>query len=218
METPVGVSDPTPPALLRGILEESRRFGFLGPGEVGFHVKHSLGFAAAWDLAQAPAHAVDLGSGGGVPGLVLAVMAWPPTTWTLIDSAERRCAFLRGAIEDLGVGARVTVHRDRAEAAGRLPQLRHTADLVVSRSFAIPPVTAECGSPFLAEGGRLIVSEPPTESEVERWPASGLAELGLRRVAPGSVTEHHYAVFEQQSVCSDRYPRAIGRPAKRPLF
>lgn len=212
------VSEPEPPTSLRDVLEQSRRLGFLGPGEVEFHVKHSLGFAATWDHDRDPVGAVDLGSGGGVPGLVLASMVWPSTRWILIDSAERRCAFLREAADELRLTDRVSVHRDRAEVAGLVPHLRHEMDLVVARSFGPPPVAAECGSPFLRVEGRLIVSEPPEEPAHERWPEAGLSELGLRRLDPLVATEHRYALLAQEELCGDRYPRATGRPSKRPLF
>src|SRR4051794_36896370 len=85
---------------LVAVLEESRRLGFLGPGPVDVHIAHALAFTAGRPEAT---RAVDLGSGGGVPGLVLAQLAWPQCRWVLVDSMVRRCAFLREAVEDLGL-------------------------------------------------------------------------------------------------------------------
>jgi 16S rRNA (guanine527-N7)-methyltransferase len=152
---------------LRAVLERARGWGFLGPGDLETHVAHALAFASASD--GEPARALDLGSGGGVPGLVLAAGPWAATSWVLLDASERRCAFLTAAVAELGLGDHVGVRRERAEVAGRDSGLRASFDLVVSRGFAAPAVTAECAAPFLVVGGRLVVSEPPTP-DPGRWP------------------------------------------------
>jgi 16S rRNA (guanine527-N7)-methyltransferase len=205
---------------LTAVLEESQRLGFLGPGSVAAHVEHALGFARPGTVA-APRSFLDLGSGGGVPGLVLATLVWPVVSVVLLDAAQRRCDFLRTAVGELALGDRVTVRRGRAEEAGRDPSLRGRFDLVVSRSFAAPSVTAECAAPFLRMGGQLVVSEPPEEGQGDsagsRWPTGPLAELGLVPVARWA-TPFHFQSFRQAHPCPDRYPRRVGVPAKRPLF
>lgn len=204
-------------------LERAQELGFLGPGPVDTHVDHARGFAAGLD--GPPARFLDLGSGGGVPGLVLA-LDWPGASAVLLDAGERRCAFLREAVERLGLDGRVDVVRQRAEEAGRSPTLRGRFDLVVARSFGPPAVTAECAAPFLQVGGRVVVSEPPPEDSAEgaasshdavRWPPEGLAQLGL---SPAAAWRHDYGYqsLVQRSPCPDRYPRRVGQVAKRPLF
>lgn len=237
------------------VLERSRRLGFLGPGSLRVQVDHALGFARG--AAGPPDRFLDLGSGGGVPGLVLALW-WPDSRAVLLDASARRCAFLGEAIDELGCGARVTVVRARAEEVGRRDGLREGFDLVVARGFGPPAVTAECAAPLLRVGGRLIVSEPPatggpqgghapdhgsadgavgrpdagavggrtggsedgpdeTPPGDDRWPAGGLALLGLR---PGDVWREpfHYRSFVLAQPCPRRFPRRVGVPAKRPLF
>ena len=198
--------------MLVRLLEQARSLGFLGPGPVEAHVAHAEGFARAWGAAP-PDRVVDLGSGGGVPGLVLA-LRWPDTSFVLLDASERRTAFLADAAANLAPG-RVEVRRARAEEAGRDPELRAGADLVTARAFGPPAVTAECAAPLLRVGGRLVVSEPP-EGE-SRWPWEPLAALGLvplRQVRTTAV----YAVLVLGAPCPDRFPRRVGVPAKRPLF
>ena len=182
------------------------------------HLEHAKGFAAAWSqpspVPAPPDCCADLGTGGGVPGLVLAVL-WPGTRLLLIETGRRRAAFLAGAAKRLGLSS-VEVMARRAEDVGRDPATRMTMDLVVARGFGPPPVTAECGAPLLRLGGCLVVSEPP-EPPPDRWPAGPLAELGLAlhsRVAVPAT----YAVLQQVSPCPPRYPRRPGVPAKRPLF
>jgi len=201
------------------ILERSRRLGFLGPGSVRVHLDHALGFAAGFP--RPPDRFLDLGSGGGVPGLVLA-LHWPDAAVVLLDASERRCAFLDESVVALGCDDRVTVVRARAETAARRPDLRGRFQAVVARGFGPPAVTAECGAPFLQVGGHLVVSEPPVTAPGagtadDRWPSEGLALLGLR---PEREWEHpfHYCSFVLERPCPSRYPRREGIPAKRPLF
>lgn len=196
------------------MLERARALGFLGPPPVSEHLAHAEGFRTAI-AAPASARALDLGSGGGVPGLVLA-LAWPGTTWTLLDAGRRRCEFLEGAVAELGLGARVTVVEARAEVAGRSPAHRGRYDLVTARSFGPPPVTAECAAPFLALGGHVLVSEPPTP-EPGRWPPAGVAVLGME-AHPRPETTPAVQLLTQVAPCPERYPRRVGVPAKRPLW
>lgn len=195
------------------MLELARQRGFLGPGPVEPHVERALD---AVPLLPTPAHrVVDLGSGGGLPGLPLA-LAIPDSRWLLLDGSVTRCGFLRQATHDLGLSDRIEVLAARAESAGRDPALRGAFDAVVARSFGPPAVVAECGAAFLRLGGRLIVAEPPG-STPERWPADGLRQLGLE---VAGLTDHPsaYATLGQTAPCPDRFPRRTGVPAKRPLF
>jgi len=214
----VVVDDGVVPAMngLDVVLERSRELGFLGPGPVAGHVAHARGFAGGVDAP--PERLLDLGSGGGVPGLVLASL-WPGADVTLLDSGERRCAFLTDAVHELGWSARARVVRARAEEAGRVTALRGTFDLVVARGFGPPAATAECGAPFLRVGGRLVVSEPPagTGPESQRWPESGIAALGLAPLREWREP-FHFQAFVLERPCPERYPRRVGVPAKRPLF
>jgi 16S rRNA (guanine527-N7)-methyltransferase len=198
---------------LRRVLEEAQTLGLIGPGPVPAQVAHSRAFATlAPDL---PGRAVDLGSGGGLPGLVLA-SAWPQSRWILLDASRRRTEFLQRAVDALELTRRVEVRCQRAEEAGRDPALRGHADLVVARSFGPPAVVAECAAPFLSLGGHLIVAEPPGGDQ-SRWPPVGLALVGLQL---DEATTQPWALqrLTQTIACPDRYPRRTGIPDKRPLF
>jgi len=199
---------------LVAVLERSRDLGFLGPGPVERHVEHAAAFAAA--VVAPPVRALDLGAGGGVPGLVLA-RRWPDSGWTLLDAQARRCTFLVDAVAELGLDDRVEVVHGRAEVAGREVGRRAAYDLVVARSFAAPAVTAECGAAFLQVGGTLVVAEPP-DADPARWPADGLAGFGLED--DGVVRQAGASVRRLTLVrpLDERFPRRDGMPAKRPLF
>lgn len=147
-----------------------------------------------------------------MPGLALAA-TWPASRWVLLEASARRGAFLEQVVGDLQLESRVTVVVDRAERAARNPAWRGMFALVVARSFGSPAVTAECASGFLRPGGRLVVSEPPTDVE-DRWPEGPLASLGLvDRGRTGQVR-----VLEQVARVLDRFPRRVGVPVKRPLW
>jgi 16S rRNA (guanine527-N7)-methyltransferase len=212
-------------------LAQSRAWGFLGDGPLDTHIAHAQGFADAAESLEvegdpqrptvATGRWMDLGSGGGIPGLILA-HRWPDREAVLLDSNERRSRFLLEVVEDQGWGSRIRVVTDRAEIAGRTDELRASFSLVVARSFGSPPVTAECAAPFLQEGGALIVSEPPQEETAgeppaTRWPDEGLAPVGLERQAQWR-NSFGYQILRQASLCPDRYPRRVGIPAKRPLY
>lgn len=204
---------------LEAVLQASQAAGFLGPGDPEAHIEHARSFAAAIDAREGPRpeRLLDLGSGGGVPGLVLAALCWPSARWVLLDAAARRTEFLEWAVDELGLRDRVTVRHDRAEAAGRDDDLRGTMDVVLARSFASPPITAECGAPLLRAGGVLVVSEPPGALDRGRWPEGPLAELGL--VLEGHVVGPPAMVWmRQQHLAGDRWPRRVGVPGKRPLY
>ncbi len=202
------------PEGLEGVLDESRRLGFLGPGPVIPHVTHARQLARA--AGERPRRVVDLGSGGGVPGLALA-LEWPWAVISLVDAQQRRCAFLEHAVEVLGISDRVTVTCGRAETLARSPDLRHAFDLAVARSFAPPAVTAECAAGFLQLSGRLVVSEPPGPLDVRRWPSERLALLGFGPARVVALEATTAAVVDLVRI-DEQWPRRAGIPEKRPLW
>jgi 16S rRNA (guanine527-N7)-methyltransferase len=201
--------------LLRA-LEESRARGFLGPGPLAGQIEHAEGFIACWEdiSISPPGHFLDLGSGGGLPGLVLA-SHWGLRA-TLLDSMQKRTSFLRETLTWEGAPAGIEVITGRAEAIARESRYEGLFDLVTARSFGPPSVTTECAVRFLRLGGALIVSEPP-QDEPDRWNETVLRSIGLRD--QGGV--RHNAAFRVLSKVSStprEFPREVGVPAKRPLF
>lgn len=243
---------------LSEVLVEARKRGFLGASPIQRQVEHSLGFLAvcaaistrlreqsvAGSTVEPPetsTRLLDLGTGGGIPGLALAVASVPAIDKVvLLEGSDRRAEWLYDALESLELMSVAEVLAARAEVAGHLPRWRQGFSVVVARSFARPAVTAECAAPFLRVGGVLVVSEPPSRqvtvstplagqnaaaqligssAELEsRWPSTGVAELGLGSPAEWRARGFRYSVLPQRSPCPERYPRRTGVPAKRPLF
>lgn len=220
-----GEPEPDGSTNLAQLLAEARELGLVGPGSVERHLQHATAFAEAVEHAigsgggqPPPSRIVDLGSGAGLPGLVLA-RRWPGSSVELLEGSERRAVFLTGAVERLGWSGRAVVVAERAEAAGRSPARRGRSDVVVARSFGSPAVTAECAAPLLAVGGWLVVSEPPhTEDASARWPSIGLGALGMSGATPISSSGFHFVGVRQLQECPERFPRRVGVPTKRPLF
>ncbi len=186
------------------------RHDLIGDPEPGVHIANAEAFAARIDPNGA---VLDLGSGAGLPGLLLARLR-PDLSVTLVDASARRCRFLAEWSERLVPDARV-VH-GRAEAVARDPAHRRAYDAVTARSFGPPAVTAECAVGFLRPSGRLLVSEPPGGDD-DRWPQPGLETLGLTSRGLHTLGSTTIQVLELVRP-DDRFPRRDGRPAKRPIF
>jgi 16S rRNA (guanine527-N7)-methyltransferase len=198
-------------------LEESRARGYLGPVAIETQVAHASGFASVWgDLfPDPPSRFLDLGSGGGLPGLVLFENWGRPATF--VDSMLKRTSFLAEVLQWEGAPADGRVINGRAELLARTSDLEGMFPLVTARSFGPPAVTAECAVRFLSLEGILIISEPPNDDEIGRWNLSALGQLGLRsegRVRHGAA----YHVLRKVRATPDRYPRGSGTPGKSPLF
>jgi len=202
-------------AELAATLQDARSLGFLGPGPVEDQLLHAERLAAA--IGDAPGTFLDLGSGGGLPGLVLGVI-WPQAGGVLLDAQQRRCHFLRGACDRLQLQDRVGVVCGRAETLARDAELRGRFELVVARAFGPPAATAECGVGFLAAGGRLVVTEPPGGMSELRWPTDGLARLGL--TGPESIRygDTGAVVLRSSGEVAGEWPRREGVPTRRPLW
>lgn len=205
-------------AALREVLHRSREFGFLGPGEVDGHIEHARPFV---ELLASGGRVLDLGAGGGVPGLVVAAAASRLSVQrllqlTLLDANARRIAFLRDSVRRLAAPVDVSVIEGRAEVLAHRDDLRGAFDTVIARSFAAPAVTAECATAFLAVGGRLLVSEPV--DDLGRWPAAPLHELGLEPVERLTFEQSTVQTLVRIDADLTDVPRAVGVPTRRPRF
>lgn len=135
--------------------------GLIGPREAPrIWERHVLNSAAVASLVPNGSFVVDVGSGAGLPGIVLAV-ARPDVAITLVESLARRTAFLSEAIERLQL-ERVTVVRARAEeCVGKLA----SADIVTARAVAPLDRLAALALPLLRVGGRMLAIKGSTAPE-----------------------------------------------------
>jgi 16S rRNA (guanine527-N7)-methyltransferase len=164
---------------------------------------------------------LDVGSGGGFPGLPLKIHD-PTLHVTLLETTNKKAEFLRHMVGYLGL-TEVEVVAERAETLGQNPAYRESYDLVAARAVAELAVLAEYCLPFCRVGG-LFVAQKKAGNAAEIKNAQGaVTSLGGRMLPsvaillPG-VEPRQLVVVEKVSQTPARYPRRPGMPAKRPLM
>lgn len=158
---------------LLAALATIRQRGAIGERSLVAAVAHAERFVDA--LPPSAANVVDLGSGGGLPGLVIAVRRFELHV-TLVERRRSRADLLRRACTALQLGERVTVRDvDVAFVAAARPA---SFDVVTARGFGPPAVTARWAGRLLRPGGTALISEPPDGGD-GRWPPDLLISAGL---------------------------------------
>jgi len=139
--------------------------GLIGPREAPrLWDRHLLNCAAVAELVPTAARVIDVGSGAGLPGLVLALTR-PDISITLIEPMARRAAFLEEAVDRLGLGGAVTVLRARAEEAATRPGGPALADVVTARAVAPLDRLVSWCLPLAVIGGRLLALKGSSAAE-----------------------------------------------------
>jgi len=164
---------------------------------------------------------VDVGSGGGFPGLPL-VLACSGAQMTLIESIGKKTRFLEHMIEILQIGKRVEVYPERSEILAHRPHLRENFDVVVVRAVGKLATICELCLPFCRLGGRMIA-----QKKDDCWPEIERAGRAIGLLG-GSIVEVKtpsldalpgiaLVVIQKNSPTPNQFPRRSGLPSKRPL-
>jgi 16S rRNA (guanine527-N7)-methyltransferase len=156
---------------------------------------------------------VDVGSGGGMPGIPLEI-ARPDLRLTLVEADRRKAAFLVHAAASLDLD--VDVVAERAEDVGRGP-LREAFDLAVCRALGPMPVVAELCLPLVRTGGRLLAMAGQAEPFEEAARLVGGGEPLALPAPTGARRSGRVIVVPKLAPTPDRYPRRAGVPQRRPL-
>ena len=184
---------------------------------VDVHVADSLVALDVPEVREARAIA-DLGAGGGFPGLALAA-ALPQARVALVESAGRKCDFLRRAAADAGLTNVEVVHA-RAEA---WPAGIGAHDLVTARALAPLPVVLEYAAPLLRPEGAAVAWKGRPGAAEEADGAAAAALLGLTPPVARAVMPFEGAQDRRLYVSSKvrgtppNYPRRPGMARKRPI-
>jgi len=204
---------------LDALLEANKSFNLTSitePDEAWMrHVFDSLTLMPFLADLQRGARVADVGSGGGAPGVPLAI-AMPGLRLTLIESTGKKARFLETTAERLAL-TNVDVVNDRAESVGQDPAHRERYSAVLARALGRVVVAAELTVPLAAPGGRvLLIKGAKAEEEIEEA-AAALDALraevsALERTPTGVIV-----ALEKTGPAPRKYPRRPGEPKRAPI-
>lgn len=165
---------------------------------------------------------IDVGSGGGFPGLPLAI-AFPDMDVTLLEATRKKVNFLQHIVGRLDLRNCRAFH-GRAEEIAHEPKRRESYDAVTARALALMPALVELCLPFLKEGGTLIAPKG-ADAEQEMDAASNALSVlggeahGIILPEPDSPipADHRLVIIHKVTPTPDSYPRRSGAPTRRPL-
>lgn len=164
---------------------------------------------------------IDIGTGGGFPGLPLKII-YPNLNVTLLDSLNKRIIFLNEVINSLHLKDIQAIH-GRAEELGRKEEYREVYDICVSRAVASLDTLSEYCIPFVKNGGYFLsMKGPDVEEELENS-KNAIEKLGGRILKiekiqiPESDIVHSLILIKKIRETPTKYPRAGGKPKKNPL-
>ena len=164
---------------------------------------------------------IDVGSGGGLPGIPLAIVR-TDLPFTLLEATAKKARFLEETAAALGL-ANVKVLNARAETVGRDPSHRERYGLAISRAVGPMPVILELTLPLVEVGGRSLCMKGPRAEQELRDSGEALHRLGAGEVAvfdaypEGSGNELVMVSVVKQGPTPKKYPRSPGTPKAEPL-
>lgn len=164
---------------------------------------------------------IDVGTGGGFPGLPLKIYN-KELDVTLLDSLNKRIIFLNEVVKSLEL-KRINAIHGRAEELGRKEEYREQYDICISRAVASLDTLSEYCMPFVKKGGYFISMKGPDVDEEIIQSEKGIKILGGKVVdkkvftLPESDINHSLIIIEKIKETPTKYPRAGGKPKKDPL-
>lgn len=183
------------------------------------HMLDCAALAAHWDFQGKTL--IDVGTGAGFPGLVVAILC-PGCQVTLLDPLEKRLGFIQEVIDRLEL-SNVTLLHLRGEDGGRDPALREGFDFAAARAVAELGVLCELCLPYVKVGGAFLAMKgPECGGELARC-AGALARLGgsvetlWDYAVPGTDVKHCVAVIRKTAPTPPDLPRKWARIQKRAL-
>lgn len=177
------------------------------------HIVESVRVA---NIIGCPPNLIDVGSGGGLPGLVLAIVR-PQTQVTLLEATEKKARFLEQTASELGL-SNLTVVRARAEEAGRIGQpLREHFAYAVARAVAALPTLLELTLPFVAPKGSFLAIKGQRASEELAASENALSVLRAEIASTIRQPSATLLLFHKTGRLAAQFPRKTGEPKRNPL-
>jgi len=159
---------------------------------------------------------VDVGSGGGTPGLPLAI-ACSGVNFTLLEATGKKAAFLKRTAEVLGL-KNVEVLQDRAESAGSVGSAwRESFDMATARALGPMPVLLELTVPLVRVGGHVLAIKGERASEEIAEARTALHELHCEIAAVHGTPTGKVVVVEKLRATPKKFPRSPGEPKRAPI-
>lgn len=161
-------------------------------------------------------HVVDVGSGGGLPGIPLAI-TMPQVTFSLVESTKKKAVYLNEVVSQLELD-NVTVLADRAESLATSDGgFRDIADAVIARAVGPLNVLLELTIPFVKVGGVLIaIKGKKAEQEIEHA-SKALHVLHARVESSRRTSTGTVVVIRKLEPTPKKYPRIAGEPKRAPI-
>lgn len=165
------------------------------------------------------ASVLDVGTGAGFPGLVLAILN-PAKKFTLLDSLNKRIEFLNLVVEKLCLN-NVSTYHGRAETFARKESFRNQFDFVVSRAVAELPILLEYCIPFVKKDGYFVSYKGKRQEEIQSA-THAMEELDaslefVEKLYLQNREERKLLFIKNNCITKDKYPRKEGKPKKKPL-
>ena len=188
-------------------------------------IKHFVDCLECTHLITDEKKIIDVGTGAGFPGMVLAIY-YPQIDFTLLDGLNKRLIFLEEVVNKLGLKNVKIVHA-RAEEAARNEEYFETFDTVVSRAVANLPVLLEYTSPYVKVNGKCIVMKGDNAKEELDLAKNAMNILKLRNIDNKEYKysytindeEYNRTIFYIEKVGNtpNKYPRNYGQIKKKAL-
>jgi 16S rRNA (guanine527-N7)-methyltransferase len=157
---------------------------------------------------------IDVGSGGGLPAIPLAIATG--VSVTMVEATLKKARFLEQLTERLGIRGRVVA--ERAEVAARRPDLREAFVSGTARAVGTITTAAELLLPFIAVRGIALLQRGVLSSEEEAAIADAALVLGADVEGTTSIAERRTICFiRKREATPQRFPRRAGVPEKKPL-
>jgi len=180
------------------------------------HVFDSLTlFPVIGESMQEGSRIIDVGSGGGLPGLPLAI-TMPACRFTLLEATGEKAGFLQRVKEELKL-TNVEVVEERAEKAGQLGDHRERYDAAVARAVGPMSVIAELTVPLVKVGGRVLLIKGQKADEELAAAKRALHMLHARHEATIDTPTGRIVVLDKPRKTPEAYPRRDGEPKRAPL-
>lgn len=167
--------EPAKFAALKPFLLEAQRVGAISDAPIDEIITHALWFAKA--IPETAQLVADLGSGAGVPGLIVAI-EHPELSLVLVDRRAGRTDSLTRAVLALNLSNRVDVLCAEIDSMGHNAKYAKSFDAAISRGLGPPNETLRLSRNLVKTGGVVVISEPPPTVK-SRWVAEEIAKLGL---------------------------------------